>query len=237
MICKNCGVELEDEMLNCPLCGEPAIENHPASSVFVPAISGPQPTSFAPAKMSQPQKKLTWEVVSIILLSGAIATLAVDWVINRRIVWSEYPLAVCLTIFCYFSLFAFWNQSTLLKMTGGLLLSSLCLVLLDIATGGIRWAVRVAIPILFSSNLIVAILIEVIRRTRYKGINLIAYMFLGATLLCLAIESILLFFETGLLQLHWSVIVAACTIPVVFVLLFVHFRLKRGRSLEKTFHV
>jgi hypothetical protein len=232
MICKNCGVELEDDMLVCPLCGQPVNSNAPANTR---AAYGKQ--TYGYREMSKPQKKFTWEIVSLILLSAAIATFVVDFIISRRITWSEFPAAICLTIFCYVSLFAFWNQTTLVDMAGGFILSSLCLVILDLFTAGIQWSVKLAIPLLFISNVVTAALIAVIRQARYKGINLIAYIFLGAAVLCVFIDGILSFFKTGLFQIEWSVIVIACTIPVVIVLLFVHFRLKKGRSLEKTFHV
>ncbi|ANE50927.1 DUF6320 domain-containing protein [Flavisolibacter tropicus] len=237
MICKNCGVQLEETMQTCPLCGESAIGEKPSTSTFSLSYGKRHPSHLAAVQMSPPQKKFTWEIVSIILLSGALTTFVVDFILNRRITWSEYPLAICLTIFCYLSLFAFWNQPTLLKMTGGLLLASLCLVILDAVTGGLHWSVRLGIPLLLISNLIASALIVITRRSRYKGINLIAYIFLGVALICIAIEGVLSFFEMGWAQWHWSVIVAACIIPVVGVLLFVHFRLKEGRSLEKTFHV
>jgi uncharacterized membrane protein YwaF len=122
-------------------------------------------------------------------------------------------------------------------MAGGFILSSVCLVILDAFTTRISWSVRLGIPLLLTGNLVAAALIAVIRKSRYKGINLLAYAFLGAAVLCLCIDGLLSFFKTGLFQLQWSVITTACIIPVVIVLLFVHFRLKRGRSLKRTFHV
>jgi hypothetical protein len=187
--------------------------------------------------MSRPQKKFTWEIVSIILLSAAVTTFIVNFIINHQITWSEYPIAIDLTIFCYVSLFAFCNWSTLLQMTGGLILSSLCLLALDALTGGIQWSAALGIPLLFASNGIIALLLIVIRSSKVKGLNLIGYAFLGAAALCVLTDGIVSKFKTGLFQIKWSVIVTACTIPVVVVLLFVHFRLKRGRSLKKTFHL
>jgi hypothetical protein len=234
MICKNCGVELEEDMLICPLCGNSIKSNAPANPPVAPY--GMQ-TFHGYKEMSKPQKKFTWEIVSFILLSAAIATFIVDFIINRHITWSEYPVAICLAIFCYVSLFAFWNQTTLVEMAGGFIPSSLCLVVLDVLTSGIQWAVKLAIPLLFFGNVVTAALIAIIRKSRFKGINLIAYAFLGAAILCILTDGIISFFKTGLFQIQWSIIVTACTIPVVIALLFLHFRLKKGRSLEKTFHV
>jgi hypothetical protein len=234
MYCKFCGVELEDDMRVCPLCGEPV--NAPAD-VATPTPEYGSDAIFRYNKMSRPQKKFTWEIVSIILLSAAVTTFMVNFIINHQITWSEYPIAIDLTIFCYVSLFAFCNQSTLIQMTGGLILSSLCLLGLDALTGGIQWSAALGIPLLFASNGIVALLVIVIRRSKVKGLNLIGYTFLGAATLCVLTDGIISKFKTGLFQMKWSVIVTACTIPVVVVLLFVHFRLKRGRSLKKTFHL
>lgn len=232
IICKNCGVELEDDMLNCPLCGESVTGNknvQPATPAELPA--------FTYAKMSQPQRKFTWEIVSLILFSGAFAAFIVDFIINRQITWSELPVAISLAVFCYVSLFAFWHKQIIIQITAGFVLASLCLLILDELTGGLQWAVKLGMPLLFTSSLVIAALIAIIRQSKFKGINLIAYAFLGAALLCICTDGALSFFKTGSFHFTWSIIVFACAAPVVLVLLFVHFRLKRGRSLEKTFHV
>jgi hypothetical protein len=62
MICKNCGVELEDDMMACPLCREPVNGNDPVNTQ-VPY--GTQ-TFQGYGEMSKPQKKFTWEIISII---------------------------------------------------------------------------------------------------------------------------------------------------------------------------
>ncbi|HYF30265.1 MAG TPA: DUF6320 domain-containing protein [Chitinophagaceae bacterium] len=233
IICKNCGVELEEGIANCPLCGQSAGSDDTSLS----QIPVPEQKSVYGREMTQPQKQFTWEIVSLILLSGAIATFIVDFIISRRITWSELPMAMSLTIFSYISLFAFWRQRLVVQMTGGLMLSSLCLVVLDLLIGGIHWSTRLAIPLLTATTIVLMILIFVVRNSKYKGINLIAWIFLGAAILCLCIDGVLSIYKTGSFHLSWSIIAISCIVPVVLVLLFAHFRLKKGRSLEKTFHV
>jgi hypothetical protein len=181
--------------------------------------------------------KFTWEIVSLILLSAIIATFIINFIINKSITWSEYPVAISLIIFSYISLFAFWRQRTTIQMMVGFGLSSGCVLALDVVTGGINWALWLGIPLLLATNLIVILLLLIIDSSKNKGINLLAWGFLGAGLLCICIEGVLSYYEIKQVQLNWSVIVASCIVPVVLVLLFVHFRLKKGRSLEKTFHV
>lgn len=230
-ICKNCGVELDDDMQYCPLCGVGV------SGMGKDITTDTKGLAAFNRAMSQPQKKFTWEIISIILLPSLATTFIVDVIINERMTWSEYPVAICLVIFSYVSLFAFWHQKTITQIAGSFILSSLFLFILDVLKEGIAWPVKLGIPLLFAANLIIAILIIFMRLSKFKGINLIAYAFLGASLLCISVEGILSMFKTGTIYFSWSIIVAACNVPVILILLFVHLRLKKGRSLQKTFHI
>jgi len=232
-ICSNCGVELEDDMPYCPLCGEPVAG---VGKEEAPAPSGQEIFDYS-RKMTLPQKKFTWEIISIILLSGTIATAVIDFIITRGISWSEYPVAISVTIFFYISLFAFWQQRTVTQMAGSFILSACFLAGIDAFTGGIGWSVKLGIPLLLAANIVVAGLLAIFRLSKHKGINLIAWAFLAVAVLCISIEGMLSFAKTGAFRFGWSIIVAGCMIPVVLALLFAHFRLRKGRSLQKTFHI
>ncbi|MDR6568112.1 hypothetical protein MRBLMN1_003806 [Chitinophaga ginsengisegetis] len=225
--CNNCGVILEDDMQICPLCGYEAGTN---SASPEPAVTQPAAT------LTRQQKKLVWEIVSLVLISSIIAALLINLIVNKTISWSEYPVAVCLTIFCYVSFFAFWSGSSAARMLGGFITSAVLLLLLDAFTGGLSWAATIAIPVLLVASLITAIFLSITRHTVSKGVNLIAYAFIGSAVLCVAIEGILSFYHTRTIRLEWSLIVCLCVLLVAIALLFLHFRLKKGRSLEKTFH-
>ncbi|WP_149697329.1 DUF6320 domain-containing protein [Chitinophaga sp. CF418] len=217
----------------CPLCGvslneQDGIPNVPPSE---------KPAGYPGLILDQRQRKFTWEIISITLVSGILAAFTVNFILNHRITWSEYIIAVGLIIFCYASVLSLWKKSILPKLACGFFLSSICLLGLDMATGGISWALRLAVPLLLCLNVISVIYIKVVRLAAYKGINLIAYAFLAAAFMCLCTESILSLFRNGVWRLSWSVLASACVVPVVVVLLFVHFRLRKGRNLGRTFHV
>lgn len=231
MFCKNCGVELEPDMEVCPLCGEPlqgAPRHTPASALQTDYLTTP------PGKT---QRKFTWEIISIILGSGILAACIVDVITSGRITWSEYMMSAGLVIFCYTSVLSLWNKNILIELAGGFLLSAVCLLVLDWVTGGINWALRLAVPLLLSITVIGIAFIHIIRIAGYKGINLIAYAFLGAALICFCTEGVLSCYRNGVWHFSWSAIVAACVVPVVVILLFVHFRLRKGRNLRRTFHL
>jgi hypothetical protein len=227
-------VELEENMSVCPLCGTPVHADQPTT---MPATNKNLFAAAGTKPISPRRKKHLWEIVSITLLSATIATLVIDFILNRHISWSEYPVAVCLVVFAYASSLAFLKNNLFVEMGSGFLLSSACLVALDALTAGISWALRLVVPLLFSTSVVIAILVSVIQRTQYQGINLVAYSLMAAAVVCMCVEGTLAFFTTRSVQLSWSAVVGLCTIPVVVTLLYMHFRLKKGRSLARTFHV
>ena len=85
-------------------------------------------SSYAPGSantLSQPDKKRVWEVVSITLLAAIAVSFLVDFILDQRITWSEYPIAVCLIIFSYISLLAFVRRSQFFEMAGGFVIASI----------------------------------------------------------------------------------------------------------------
>lgn len=231
--CSNCGVILEDDMQACPLCGNKA---HTGKAAAAPASGNGTDPAHAPAALNPQQKKVVREIVFLVLISSIVATLLINFIINKTISWSEYPVAVCLVILSYALFFTFLSGNNATGMLGGFITSGVLLLLLDALTGGLNWSFKIAIPVLLTASLIAAALLAIIRHAPTRGVNLIAYVFIGSGLQCIAIEAILSFYHLQKLRLEWSIVVCLCVLLVAFALLFLHFRLKKGRSLEKTFH-
>lgn len=239
IICNNCGVELEPDMNLCPLCETPVNNDIPveATKESPKKVRLHRQTSFESRKMDLPQRKAVWELVSIILILLIGATSLINYIINKEISWSEYPVAVCLIIFSYVTSFAYLNKRREIQLLCAFVISSVFIFVLDTFTGGNSWALRLGIPILFFSNIIFIGLLSVFRISRQRGINLIAYSFLAAALLCVGVEAITDLYIFNHIKMAWSLIVCACVIPVAAVLLFMHYRMKKGQDLNKTFHI
>lgn len=239
IICNNCGVELDPDMKVCPLCETPVNQEVPVEGArAVHRTKGRnKSTYFETRDMSSPQRKAVWELVSIILILLIVATSLINYIINKEISWSVYPVAVCLIIFSYVSSFAFLNRKREIQLLCAFVAASLFILALDFFTSGNSWALRLGIPILFSTNIIFIGLLSIFRISRQRGINLIAYSFLAAALLCVCVETITDLYIFNHVRLAWSLIVCACVIPVAAVLLFMHYRMKKGQDLNKTFHI
>lgn len=236
IICKNCGVELEPVMEFCPLCNQPVESGDGKPSVT--AHEKTRASSYSDGiTMNRPQRKAIWELVSVILVLIIIITSLINYVVNGKISWSEYPVATSLVLFSYITFFAFLERSREVKVLFVWISSSLLIFLLDITTGQPLWAWRLGIPLLFYVNIIIVGLIEVIKFSKERGVNLIAYFFLAAALFCIGIEFTIDHYLGTHTRLVWSLIVSACVVPIATILLFMHFRLKKGRNLKKTFHI
>ncbi len=239
-ICKNCGVELDPDLEACPLCKAPINQEVPVKEGAKEANkkTGRNTAAYIEKRgMSKPQRKAVWELVSIILILLIVATSLINFIINNEISWSEYPVAVCLVIFSYVTSFAFLNKRRENQLLCAFVAASLFILGLDFFTRGNNWVLRLGIPLLFISNIIFIGLLSVFRINTQRGINLVAYSFFAAALLCVGVEVVIDMYIFNQIRLVWSLIVGACVIPVAAVLLFMHYRMKKGRDLYKTFHI
>lgn len=234
IICKNCGVELDSGMQYCPLC-QMHIEGENAD-VMVTSSRIEERATITNRNMTQPQRKATWEIVSIIILLVVMFTSLLNFILNRKISWAEIPMAACLVIFSYVSVFAFLHKKRVIQIFYVFVMSSILIFILDLITGGVNWSIYLGIPLLFFLNFILALTQIVFKNIKKRGINLIAFAFLAASLLCLGTEVVIDFYINGIIKLVWSLIVVGCVGPIVTVLLFMHFRLKKGNDLNRIFH-
>jgi hypothetical protein len=240
MKCKHCGVELEENMNYCPLCGH-ATGNEITDFPDVPVIESPapvrQPLSAFQKLTGGQKRRLVWEIIGIILLSGMIIPMLIDFIGNGAITWSKYPAVTGLTLFINVTLVAFWQRRPILLLTVSFIASSALLIFLNRFSANPGWGINLGIPLLLAAYLIIFGLTLLVRRMRQYGLNLIAFLLLAAGLLCICIEGIISLYNDQALHLQWSLIVMVSILPVSAFLLLVHFKLKKGTDLKRFFHI
>ena len=238
--CKHCGVGLEENMNFCPLCGH-AVEEELTGFSDVPVIerSAPvrQPLSAFQKLTGIQKRRLVWEIIGIILLSGVIIPLLIDFIGHGAITWSKYPAATGLTFFINATLVAFWRRRPILLLTVSFIVSCALLIFLNRHSAHPGWGINLGIPLLLAAYLIIFGLILLIRRMKQYGLNLIALLLIAAGLLCICIEGIISLYDDQALHLEWSLIVMVSILPVSAFLLLVHFKLKKGTDLKRFFHI
>jgi len=238
--CKYCGVELDVEMNFCPLCGQKSNQtNHIRLEEFTPKVPvDAESGSYGFKKLTQNQKsKVVWELSTIILVSGIIVPFILNLILNKQVTWSKYTITIGLFLFVNLTLISFLQKRLFMLLLGSFIITSLLLLMLDLYSHNLGWGLKLGIPIIFFIYLIVFLLITVIRRSKQKGFNIIAYFLMAIGILGMSIESILDIHLSGILNLQWSVILLVSVLPVSTILLFIHYRLKRATDLKRFFHI
>ncbi len=237
--CPQCGVELDEQMSVCPLCR--TVLDHPAPVSETGSSMDDQTDRKFYLDYSrltyQQKRKLFWEMSGIILFSGILVTLIIDFVTTASITWSRYTVTVFLVMYVNITLLSFWRHKLLFLLGGSFLSTSTLLVLLDMYNKRIGWGSQLGVPLLLAFYLIVLLLTMLTRATKHKGFNILGYCFLAAGLMSMCIEVILSRYFLKDITLSWSLIVFACMVPVALILFFLHYRLNRGMDLRRFFHI
>lgn len=240
IFCEKCSVELEETTLFCPLCGE----NKAGEGSNKKGVVGSgetiatkrQLTDFKELNQVQ-RRRLFWQLSGIILISGIIVTLIINLIINRGITWSKYSMSACLVLFLDITLVAFSRKKTIAIMIGSFLSISILLILYDTFNNNIGWSITLGIPLVLSIHAVVFILMSLIKSSKQRGFNLIAYVLIATGILSICIEGIISQQLYSRISLQWSIITLLSVLPVSIFLLFVHYRLRRGTDLKRFFHI
>lgn len=231
--CPNCGVELAPEAKACPLCGSavgaPAGADRQAERIFDPEDR---------EKLTDRERQtIVWEILSVSALIAAVAVSAVNLFVEGRLSWALYPLISLAFAWILMSSAFLLGRHPLLSALASALALPVFLLGLDLIGGGLSWSLLPALPIVLVVESSLALVSLFVVRSKRRSVNVIAFVLLGAVLICIGIEAILdLSYGIGLV-LTWSSIVAFALVPVSAFLLYLHYRVGRRASLRKIFRL
>ena len=182
-------------------------------------------------------RKHIWELSGIISFSGIVVCTIVDFVIHKSLSWSLYAdtstLAswICLTLI----LLAFRRYFIIFP---GLLFTILAMLFLfDMFSPPVNWFPVLGLPITLALFIAVIIIMLLWKVAHFRGFNILAIAFLVLSGFCIVSELFIDNFTTDRVDIRWSAIVAVSIFPIALVLLFVHYRMKKGKRLDSYFHV
>ena len=237
--CNYCGVELDDTVTSCPLCGltvgEKRVVTHEWKSKQ-PILKDKISSEIEQMTAAQ-KRKLFWEISAIILGSGIFVTLIINKIESNDITWSKYVLVVSLSILASISFFTFLRKRPFILILGSFISNAALLLLLDLISSNIGWGTKLGIPILMALYALIIIVLWIIRISHRRGFNILAVIFIAMGLFLICIEVFVSLYFNHSIILSWSIIAAASLIPISTLLLLVHFRLKSGIELRRFFHI
>jgi len=231
-ICKHCGVEIEAEFTRCPLCQRPIDSELSQSSEMT---SGYNP-GYSPLSRHE-KSRLFWELTTILHFSALVVTILIDIIDNKRPTWSLYVITSIAASHIFITLLTFTTRKLWIFLPGLLINTLGFLLLIDLYDNGINWFVNPGLPLAGFFILLLGSVMAYTFRTSQKGFNIIAFASLAIGLYCILAEIFIKMANNIEVTLTWSAIVAASILPFALLLFFLHYRLKRGTSLRKFFHL
>lgn len=225
-VCKTCGVDLGQGNERCPLCDPDETKDRIISPADVFNLSRKENT------------KQLYELTMLLLFSAIAITIAIDAVFEPKgMNWSlltttciGYAMAF-ITIIHFFRIRPFWLLIT------GLASTVVLLYFLDLFTGNRGWFRALAGPVTISFFVLAGVVVILNSLSRYRGLNLIATIMLALAIFVVIIECYADRYLYGIFEPQWSIVTAASMFILALILIFVHYRLKRGRSLGRLFHI
>lgn len=231
IICINCGVGLDDSVTACPLCGKD------------PFVAGKQDgSSFNyPSEIIQVHRKeirrSLWELSGIMAFSAVAVCTLVDLIILKGLGWSLIADVFILGTWITSTLFLFARKRILVLFAGLILTVLAALFVIDFLSSSGSWFLTVGVPLTLSAFTAAGIIMFLYGAANLKGLNIVAVAFVVLSALCVITEMILDEYLKGFVNLRWSLIAAISIIPVSLILLFLHYRLKRGNFLDSYLHI
>ena len=234
--CSRCGVEVDEDVELCPLCGSAIqhfdVDGRPTFKPYPDSVIDPD---AAPLPLRE-RIKLALEIETVFLGIAFAVLILVDLLSNHRFSWSVYPassivyLWLCLSmpVFLYrkpWLVFSVLGPSTLLF-----------LFLIDVFDGNVSWFLPYGLPIALLAIACVVVVSVLSAAVKRKGLNVVAFSFLGISVLCAGIDVIVNLNVEGRFRMGWSMIAAFVLIPVSLLLLYLHYRVTKRVDLKKVFH-
>jgi hypothetical protein len=230
-ICVNCGVEIEDGLRICPLCGkDPGIKSEHEK----PSFSYPSDV----IQLSRTEnRRYLWELSGIISFSFIAVCTILDLIISKRLGWSLFVDISVLASWVILTLLLYAYRQTWVIASGLMVTILITLFLADFIAPGRKWFFPVGLPLTIAAGFVAGIVIILYRAAKFKGLNIIAATLVVLSGFCIITEIIMDKYLNGFVELRWSLIEAVSIIPVVLILFFYHYRLKKGSRLDSFFHI
>jgi hypothetical protein len=232
-ICTHCGVELDTDVINCPLCGVTNV-NGEVSDKKVQSVHYPSDVLVLHRKEA---RKHLWELTGIIAFSGITVCTIVDLVIGKKLSWSLYADSSILAAWIVLSLILLAFKKYFIVIPGLLITILSMLFLFNLFSPPVNWFYGIGLPVTIALFISVSIVTLLWKVAHFKGFNILAIAFIVLSGFCIVSEFFINKYLFRTVVLRWSLIVAVSIFPISLILLFIHYRMKKGKHLDSYFHI
>jgi len=232
-LCSNCGVEVDEGLSRCPLCGQPL---GPPVATGEASLDPPQTRVADPSAQSKKAvRRWLLEAVTLLAATGGIVVFATDFAYRMELSWSPYPLAAIAFLWVSAVVALTTSRRRLLWLALQTMALLFFLYAIDALAPGRPWLLQLALPAALLAVVLLALTVVAARRA--PPLPAIALALLAAGLYLLGMELLLSRFASRRLYPGWSLVAFGCLLPVALVLLFLHRWLRHHPEVRKLFHL
>ncbi|MGL4607164.1 MAG: DUF6320 domain-containing protein [Eubacteriaceae bacterium] len=235
--CPKCGVEVENKIEKCPLCEFPIPdigEGEEVGNKYPKAIN-----TYSEDHLGKKNK--AFFTIGIIALSMLVILFVIALVYpwNHQIILYIGIGDLCIFSIVFFSMGYLKPKYNFLGVYLTLIIGSFCIYISGNNEGG--WFFDFALPIATLAYIDVTIFRLIFRHNRHRSqfIYIPSNLILFAIVLSLGMDGIISYHFLGILQLTWSLIVAASGGCIIILLQVIYHRIpeKTRKMLKKKMHV
>jgi len=230
-LCVNCGVELDDGLKICPLCGK-----DPGKKGEQEQFPGNYPSDIIQLEKKENRRYL-WELSAIIAFSGIAVCTILDLLTGKGLNWSFFSDVSMTAAWVILSIYLFAYKRTLAFVSLQLLTILTALYFIDLIATGREWFFPVGLPVTVAGFIATGTVIVLYRTVHFKGLNIIASALIALSGYCIITEIIFDKYRNGFVDLQWSLIIAVSILPIALLFFFYQYRLKKGNRLDSFFHI
>ena len=231
--CPNCGVEVDDTLAQCPLCGRP-LDGY--GEEFDEDEARQQ---TEPSEQPGPRARLwLWEVITLVMGATALIVGAADFAYGFDISWSIIPLCSLAFVWLFLTILIWLGRDIPLAYAAATLDTLAFLWMLALVTSGGSWFSPLALPITLLIAAVGGGAAAVARTLKLSVIQTIADGVLAVGLFLVGLQIILHFALDTESILSWSIVAFAGCVSIALLLLFINRRLRqRHADFKRVFHL
>ena len=252
--CHKCGVELEEGIAICPLCGaelagdgpaNPAGQEDGAGTADTLGSDEEKVTTSAGAKSTDADyaewrraRFWLWEMFTIVLVAVAIIVAASDFAYGFSLSWSAYPLTAVAFLWVFVSAVIWLARDIPIAYTAATLAVLSYLLVLDVLMPGRPWFASLALPITLLTAVIGGASAGLASALKFSVFQTLAAAVFSIGIFLIGLE-IIFFFALDLESiLSWSIIAFGGCFSISLLLLIINRRLReRHADFKRVFHL
>jgi uncharacterized protein DUF6320 len=240
--CHNCGVELEDQLARCPLCGASLSDDGSDNEPGFKSEGCPdgEPTETAEVQSAERRRARfwLWEMFTIVIIATAIIVAATDFGYGFDLSWSIYPLTGLAFVWIVVTVVIVLGKDILLLYAAVAIALLAYLFVLDTLVAGEPWFFTFALPMTILVAVVGGGAAATVRNLKLSVFQTLAVSVFFLGIFVLGLEVILYFALDLESILSWSIVAFGGCLSIALLLGLINKRLReRHADFKRVFHL